>query len=137
MSESPSIIPALLYQDAPAALDWLERAFGFERLMSAPGPNGTIAHAEMSFGSGIIMVSSAKPERGWTSPRDLPALHQTLYVVVEDVDAHYARATAAGAEVAWELKDTDYGSREYSVHDPEGHFWSFGTYQPSRPMAGK
>jgi uncharacterized glyoxalase superfamily protein PhnB len=131
----PNLFPALLYNDAPAALDWLERVFGFERLMVAPGADGTIAHAEMSFGPGIVMVSTAKPERKWVSPRDLAGLHQTLYVRVDDVDAHYARAKAAGAEIAWELKDTDYGSREYSAHDLEGHFWSFGTYQPSRPPA--
>ena len=65
---SPNIFPCLFYQDANAAMDWLTRAFGFVKRMAMPGDNGTIVHAEMTFGSGVIMVGSAKPEHGWVSP---------------------------------------------------------------------
>jgi uncharacterized glyoxalase superfamily protein PhnB len=128
---SPNIYPALSYRDAAAAIDWLVTAFGFQKLMVVPNPDGTIAHAELSFGPGVIMLGTAKQDKGWMSPRDLSGVNQTLYVYVEDLDAHYARARAAGAEVG-ELYDTDYGSHEYSARDLEGHYWSFGTYLPER-----
>lgn len=126
-----TVMPCLKFRDAPAALQWLERAFGFENHLTVPGENDTIAHAEMTFADrgdqGMMMLGSArKPDRAdpWsTAPFG-------IYVVVENIDAHYARAKAAGAEIVVELHDTAYGSRDYSARDPEGHLWSFGTYQP-------
>jgi uncharacterized glyoxalase superfamily protein PhnB len=123
--------PCLFYRDAPALIDWLERAFGFRRRLVVPGENGTVTHAELSFGDdGVVMVSSAKPERGWVSPRDLAGLNQVISVSVDDPDAHCARARAAGAEILQDLKDEDYGSRGYLARDPEGNQWYFGTYRP-------
>ena len=112
-------------------MDFLSRAFGFEDLMIVPGEDGSIVHAEMNLGPAVIMLGSNKPEMGWVSPLDLPAVPQTLYVAIDDVDAHYQRARAAGAEITRELNDTDYGSREYGAKDSEGHHWSFGTYRPA------
>jgi uncharacterized glyoxalase superfamily protein PhnB len=129
-TDRPNIFLCLYYQDAPTAIEWLERAFGFNRRMAVPGPNGTIAHAELSYGAGVIMVGSAKPEKGWVSPRDLPAVNQVISVTVDDPDAHYTRAKAAGAEITQELKDEDYGSRGYMARDVEGNYWYFGTYRP-------
>ena len=127
----PNIFPGLRYKDAPAAIDWLVRAFGFEQQMVVPGPDDTIAHAQLTLGPGVIMLGSARDdELRLASPKDLGATTAAVYVYVSDVDAHYAQAKAAGAEVVRELADTDYGSREYSVRDPEGHLWSFGTYLP-------
>jgi uncharacterized glyoxalase superfamily protein PhnB len=77
------------------------------------------------------MLGSAKPDLGWVSPLDLPALNATVCFFVDDVDAHYQRAVAAGARVVREIRDTNYGSREYSVKDNEGQEWHFGTYRPS------
>jgi uncharacterized glyoxalase superfamily protein PhnB len=111
-------------------IDWLERAFGFRRRLVVPGEQGGVAHAELSFGEGVVMVSSARPERGWVSPRDLPALNQIQSVTVDDPDAHFARAQAAGAEILQPLKDEEYGSRGYLARDPEGNEWYFGTYRP-------
>jgi uncharacterized glyoxalase superfamily protein PhnB len=125
-----NIYPCLHYRDASAALAWLERAFGFEPRFVMPGPDDSIAHAEMSLGSDVIMVGSAKPEKGWASPLDLPAVNQTICVWVADPDAHYARATGAGAEVVFGLADTDYGARGYTVKDLEGNYWTFSTYRP-------
>jgi uncharacterized glyoxalase superfamily protein PhnB len=125
------IIPGLRYRDAPAALKWLAAAFGFEERLVVPGPDGTIAHAEMSFGDGFIMLGSAKGDvptvnAAWA----LSEVTRSIYIVLEDTDAHYARAKAAGAEIVRELGDTEYGSRDYIARDPEGNVWCFGTYRP-------
>jgi uncharacterized glyoxalase superfamily protein PhnB len=131
--ESANIIPAIRYQDAMAAIDWLERAFGFERGLVVAGDDGVVHHAQLSLGPGWIMLgSSREDELGLRSPRELGGVNQSIYVVVADPDALYARARAAGAEVVRELQDTDYGSREFTCRDPEGHVWSFGTYRPTR-----
>ena len=122
-----NIFPALRYRNGAAALEWLGRAFGFEKQMVVPGPEGTIAHAQMKLGPDLIMLGSARHE-GAQNPWD--DVKQGIYVHVADVDAHYARAKAAGAEIVRDLQNTDYGSREYSVRDLEGHLWSFGTYRP-------
>lgn len=127
----PNIFPFLRYQDASAAVDWLVRAFGFEKRMAAQGADGTIVHAELSLGPGVIMLGQAKDdELRMKSPRDLPAVNQGIYVWIEDVDAHCERARAAGAEIVRGPEDTGYGSREYTARDLEGHLWSFGTYYP-------
>lgn len=127
----PNIFPFLRYQDAPAAIEWLAKAFGFEKHAVYPGSDGTIAHAELSVGAGIIMLGSARKDvLGMKSPRELGAVNQGIYVALDDIDAHYARARAAGAEILRPLADTDYGAREYTARDLEGHLWSFGTYWP-------
>jgi uncharacterized glyoxalase superfamily protein PhnB len=123
---APNIFPAFKYQDAPAALTWLAQAFGFRKFMEVPGPEGTIAHAESRLGSGVIMLGSRRddPANPWSAAK------QSVYVYVEDIDAHYARAKAAGAQIVMELQNTSYGSREYGVLDPEGFLWGFGNYRP-------
>lgn len=127
----PIIYPVLSYNDAPAAIDFLEKAFGFRTVMNVPGGDGSVAHAELAAGTAVIMLGSSKREFGWVSPQDLPAVNQTLYVAVDDVDAHFERAKAAGVKITRELNDTEYGSREYGAKDLEGHHWSFGTYRPA------
>ena len=120
-----TVFPTLKYDDAQAALEFLTKAFGAERHAVYAGEDGKVNHAELRFGNGLVMFGSATPE--------LPATRGQgagVYVVVDDADAHHARARAAGAEVTREPHDTDYGSREYGVRDPEGNAWSFGTYQP-------
>lgn len=130
-SPSPgNIYPTLTYDDAPAAIEWLCRAFGCAKRLVVPGPNGTVAHSELSLGSGVIMVSSAKPEQGRLSPRGLAGVNQGLCIRIDDPDAHFARAVRAGAKVMRSLQDEEYGSRGYLVQDPEGHQWYFGTYLP-------
>jgi uncharacterized glyoxalase superfamily protein PhnB len=130
-SVTPTVIPFLRYQNARAAIEWLGRAFGFEKQAVHPGPDGTIAHAQLTLGTGMIMLSSLRDdELGMKSPRDLGAVNQGIYVVLDEVDRHYARAKAAGAEIVRELQDEDYGGRDYCARDPEGNLWSFGTYRP-------
>ena len=131
---APTIIPTLRYRDAPAAIDWLCRAFGFEKHLVVPGDGGTIAHAQLTFGNGMIMLGSARDDefgRLQMTPAQVGGVGtQSPYVIVADADAHYARAVAAGAEIVYPLKDEDYGGRGYSCRDPEGHLWNFGTYDP-------
>ena len=120
-----NIYPALRYRDAKAAVEWLQEAFGFEERVVYEGDDGTIHHAEMRLGPGLIMFGSERPDRYGSH-----AGQSWLYVAVDDPAALFERATAAGAEVVNELHDTDYGSRDFSVRDPEGNLWSFGTYRP-------
>lgn len=126
-------IAFLDYEDAPGALEWLARAFGFEQTSVHKGPDGAIAHAEMRYAGGMIMLSSAgKNDLGIKTPRELGAVTAGVYVIVDNgIDDHYKRARAAGAEVVRELHDTDYGSRDYIARDLEGNLWSFGTYRPA------
>lgn len=131
-----SMIPCLCYRDAPAAIDWLCRAFGFEKHAVYPDENQGIAHAQLTFGNGMVMVSSARAAdtefgRLMTQPDDVGgAQTQTIYVVVQDADAAYETATAAGARIVVDLRNEDYGGRGFSCRDLENHVWSFGTYDP-------
>lgn len=120
-----SVFPSLRYRDASRAIKFLDEAFGFEPKMVVDGEDGTIAHAELVYRGGMVMLGS---ERDDTHGSHVG--HGWLYVVVDDADAHYARAKAAGAEIVRELEDQEYGSRDYSARDFEGNMWSFGTYQP-------
>jgi len=128
----PNIFPALRYRDADAALDWLKRAFDFQEKAVYRGEDGSIHHAELRLGAGIVMFGQYS-EEGWMGghPPDALASTVSLYVVVKDPDAHHTRARSAGAQIVRELTDQDYGSREYSARDLEGNLWSFGTYDPS------
>jgi uncharacterized glyoxalase superfamily protein PhnB len=127
------IIPALRYRQAAPAIDWLCKAFGFERRMVVPADGGKIAHAELTLGNGMIMLGDVKTEYGGFVRAPEPperVVTQGIYVVVADVDGHYARAKAAGAEILLDLKTQDYGGRDYTARDLEGHIWTFGTYDP-------
>jgi len=118
------IIPTLRYMDAPAAIDFLERAFGFER-KAVYGDGDVIHHAELTCGRGMVMLGST----GRGDPQ-FDTRKSSAYVIVADPDGLHDRAKAAGAAITRELQDTDYGSREFSARDPEGNAWSFGTYDP-------
>jgi uncharacterized glyoxalase superfamily protein PhnB len=136
----PRISSSLFYQDPAQAIDWLCRAFGFTVRLKVEGEGGRIEHSELEFGEGLIMVGGAGPayaesEKEWrtrnASPRMVDGFNtQSLCVHVEDVDAHHARARAAGAEIFYEPKNSDYGEdywedRSYGAIDPEGHRWWF------------
>jgi len=130
---APTVTPGLLYHDAPAAIDWLVDAFGFEKRLVVPGDNGRVLHAHLTLGNGGVMLGSAENHAdesgGLRTPRDLGgASTQEIYVWIADVDAHYAAAKAAGAQILIDIEDKPYGGRGYSCRDPEGHRWSFGSY---------
>jgi uncharacterized glyoxalase superfamily protein PhnB len=128
-----TIIPALRYRDAAAAIEWLCKAFGFEKQAVYAGDNGVIEHAQLTFGNGMIMLGSARDNeygRFFRTPQDAGGVTQGAYLVVDDADAHYAQAKAIGAEIVLDIKTQDYGGRDYTCRDPEGHVWTFGTYDP-------
>jgi uncharacterized glyoxalase superfamily protein PhnB len=133
-SGKSTIMPALRYRDAKAAIDWLCTIFGFERHAVYEGKDGTIGHAELTLGGGMIMLGSARDdEQGnrFKLPAELGGVEtRSAYIVVADADAVFARAVAAGAAVVRPLQNMEYGSREFTVKDPEGHSWSAGTYDP-------
>ena len=124
----PRITPYLFYRDVNAALLWLEKAFGFapkaEPIEVEPG----MIHAEMGYQDGFLMMGTPSDERGGKSPSELPGIHQSLYVYVDDVDAHYQNAIAAGATTLTEPTDMFWGDRMYAVKDLEGHHWSFAQH---------
>ena len=127
-----TIFPALRYRDARAAADWLEKAFGFERVNLYDDENGVVQHAEMRFGGSQIMFGQVRDaEAGEYSAIAPPPGNAALYAIVDDPDAHHDRAKAAGAEIVMSLRDQDYGSREYTARDLDGNVWTFGTYDPA------
>ncbi|MGI8715426.1 MAG: VOC family protein [Solirubrobacteraceae bacterium] len=126
-SDAPTLYPLMRFTDAPAAMDFLQQAFGFAEHERIVNPDGTIAHAELSLGASILMLGS---------DRDDPRLGRRagtgwIYVAVNDADEHCRRARGAGAKIITEPFDTDYGSRDYAALDPEGNQWHFGTYRPA------
>ncbi len=130
----PQISPALFYDDAAAAIEWLEKAFGFVTRLSVEDGAGGIVHSELELGSGVVMVASARDER--RSPRSVGGANtQALFVYVDDVDAHFARARAHGAAIVSEPSNRDYDDWEdriYEALDCEGHRWCFGQRLRSR-----
>src|SRR5688572_26758629 len=131
----PRISSAAFYDDAPAMIDWLCRAFGFEVRLKVEGEGGRIVHSELTFGEGLVMVGQTGSGREGRdhclSPRALKGANtQSMCICVDDVDAHCARARAAGAVIAAEPEVHDYGDdywadRTYEAVDPEGHHWWF------------
>ena len=125
------LFPSLTYADAPAAIEFLCDAFGFEARLVVPHPDGGVLHSELSFGDDVVvMVSSPKPEADRVAPKPGAGTSHALSLHVEDPDAHFARARDAGARILQELRDEDFGSRGYMAADPEGRPWYFGTYVP-------
>lgn len=119
-----AITPYLLYRDAAAAVDWLAKAFGLRKTGDVfKGEDGRVNHASMTFGEAVLMLGS--PGADFQGPRAIGHVTQNLYVDVDDVDKHYARAVKAGANVIEEPKDTVYGARRYGAEDLEGHRWYF------------
>jgi uncharacterized glyoxalase superfamily protein PhnB len=129
-----TVIPCLRYRDAPGMIDWLCRAFGFEKhVVYADGE--VVHHAQLTFGNGMIMLGSVVNDSAWgeriVQPDSVAGREtQSPCVIVADADAHYARAIAAGATILDPISSPDYGGRGYSCRDPEGHLWYFGSYDP-------
>jgi len=119
-----SIHPTLRYDDAAAAITFLNTALGLVTQSVHEAEDGTVGHAELSHGDGVVLVGTRAADDTFNTGRAV------LYLVVEDVDAHHDRAVAAGAEIVLGLTDQPYGSRDYAARDPEGNVWSVGTYRP-------
>jgi len=128
------IIPCLRYRDAHVAIDWLCNAFGFER-HAMHADEHAVHHAQLTYGGGMVMLGSVSVAGEWSRHMAQPdeigdRETQSCCVVVDDADAHYATAKAAGAEIVIEPSDQDYGGRGYACRDIEGHLWWFGSYDP-------
>ncbi len=130
---SPTMIwPYINYTDAHAAMRFLTDAFGFvatevvEDDSSGEGPDWPVVHAEMRWPEGGGLMLGSNSGEGHEMERTPGA--SSIYVVTADPDGLFARATGAGAQVVREIHDEDYGSRGFTVTDPEGNLWSFGTY---------
>ncbi|WP_219413638.1 VOC family protein [Pseudonocardia nigra] len=119
-----TIHPTLRYDDPKAAIAFLTDALGFVEQHVSMAADGSVGHAELSYGDGVVMIGTRRGSDPFDTGRAV------LYVVADDVDAHHARAVSAGATVVQEPVDQPYGSREYAVSDPEGNLWSVGTYRP-------
>jgi len=133
-SANSTVVPCLRYRNAPAAIDWLCETFGFERQLVIDGPNGTIAHAQLRLGGGMVMLGSVHDNdfgRLMKQPDEIGGFEtQSVCIVVADADAVHGRAVSAGAEIVLSIKDEDYGGRGFTCKDLEGHLWSVGTYDP-------
>jgi PhnB protein len=125
---SPFVMPYLHYEDATTALEFLTTAFGFREKFRMDGEDGRVTHAEVELGDrGVVMLGA--PGEGYKSPKSLGAkVTSSVYVYVDDVDEHFARAKEAGATILREPEDQFYGDRNYGVADPEGHEWYFATH---------
>lgn len=127
-TSTPTFYPGLQYRDAEAGMKWLEEVLGCDRREDHRDDDGNVAHAELDFRGAVVMLSSAGVGR---EPfRSLPAGGRLVYCALDEVDTLYDRVRGAGADVAVEIMNTDYGSRDFTLRDPEGNLWAFGTYRP-------
>jgi uncharacterized glyoxalase superfamily protein PhnB len=134
-SEGPTIIPSARYRDAHAAIEWLCRVLGFSKQTVFNGPDGTVAHAELTLGKGMVMLGSAANVSPYSQAMAHPdeigrRATSPLYVVVEDCGAVYERVNAEGVEILQEMRTMEYGGRAFTIRDPEGYVWGVGEYDP-------
>lgn len=130
-----ALVPSFAYVDAHAAIAYLCEKFGFEKHAVYEGAGGSVEHAQLKLGEFFIMLGTAGKNPEWpsASPKTLGGTTGGVYVVLEsdaDVDAYFARAKAAGADIIREPRSPEYGGRDYSARDSEGYLWSFGSYRP-------
>ena len=131
-SKKSDVIPGMRYRDAHAAIDWLCDVLGFERRLVVPDGAGGVAHAELTLGSGMIMLGSYHEDSAdiTVAPSPTGTLTQNAYIVVSDIETRYALVRAAGANIIDELEEQSYGGSLFSVRDPEGQLWHVGSYNP-------
>ncbi len=132
-NRTSTVIPSMVYRDAVKAIEWLCRAFGFRKHTVYPNSDGTIGHAELTFGNGMIMLGSARPgETSLEKHLDTTGADnsRSVNLIAENPDAIYALAKANGAEIVSEIEDKDYGGRGFACRDLEGYLWHIGSYNP-------
>ena len=123
-----SVTPYLIVKGAAEAIEFYKRAFGATELMRMDWSGGRIGHAEIRIGDSAVMLADEFPEMGVRGPQSLGGAGVNLLIYVEDVDARFAQAVAAGATVKRPLKDQFYGDRSGTVDDPFGHQWTIATH---------
>jgi PhnB protein len=127
-AEYPGVVPYLSVKGAADAIEFYKKAFGATELMRLPGPDGTLGHAEIKIGNALVMLADENPDYGNLSPKTLGGSAVRLHMYVEDVDAFFERAVAAGAKVLIPVADQFYGDRSGRLEDPFGHVWLFSTH---------
>jgi uncharacterized glyoxalase superfamily protein PhnB len=130
-----AVIPGLRYRNAIEMIEWLCRAFGFEKQAVYAGPDGVVMHSQLTFGNGMIMVGSVisgtPVSKLLKQPDEIGGAEtQTPYLVVSDIDAIYTSAKIAGAKMVIDLAEKEHGGKAFSCCDPEGHLWNVGTFDP-------
>lgn len=136
-----TVIASLTYRDANAGIDWLKAVLGFVEHAVYRSSEGAVEHAELTFGSGMIMLGTADQNRESSRWMALPAhfsgkVTSSLYLTVPDCTPVWAQVKNAGAEILLDLRTMDYGGQSFTVRDPEGHVWSVGEYDPWAAPAG-
>lgn len=135
---APSLMPLLRYRELATAMSWLEQAFGFEKQIAVTDNDGAIIYGQMTYRGSLLMMGAVRDtdlDKLMRQPDEVGGVEtQSCYLVVDDADAHHARAREAGAEIVLELKSDGLGRRGYSCRDLEGHIWNFGTYNPGKGM---
>jgi PhnB protein len=124
-----SVTPYLILDDAARALEFYKKGLGAVELMRFPAPGGKIGHAEIKIGDSPIMLADEAPQMGHRSPESIGGTPVSIMLYVEDVDAVYRRALAAGAKELQPLKDQFYGDRSGTLRDPFGHVWTVSTHK--------
>lgn len=131
---NPTIIPTLRYRDAASAISWLCGTFGFAEHLVVAGEGNHIEHAQLTFGNGMIMLSSVREDEFGKLQAPPGTANeivcQSPYIIVQDIDEHYRHAVETGARIVMPLTAEDYGGKNYSCRDPEGYLWNFGNYDP-------
>jgi len=140
--QGSTVIPSMRYRDAHAVIEWLVRVLGFHKQAVYDGPEGTVAHAQLTLGRGMVMLGSASNSSPYPQfyavPEEIDGrVTSPIYIVVPDCGPVYANAQAAGAEIVQELRTMDYGGKGFTVRDPEGYLWSAGEYDPWATEEGK
>lgn len=127
------VIPTIRYDDSARMVDWLVKVFGFTRRMVVEEADGSVGHAELTLGGGLVMIGQAKDDdwgRFQKTARALGGASASIYLVVADPDAVLARVVAEGGEIVMPISDKPYGGRDFACRDPEGQLWSVGSYDP-------
>ena len=120
--------PYLIINGAAAAIEFYKKAFGATELFRMDAPGGKIGHAEIKIGEGMVMLADESPEMGHKSPQTVGGTPVSLMFYVQDVDAQFAKALAAGGTVKHAIKDQFYGDRSGTLEDPSGHIWTVATH---------
>jgi PhnB protein len=129
-----TVTPYLIVRNAAKAIDFYKKAFGAVELMRFPGPNDSVMHAEVKIGDSPVMLADEMPAEGYVGPQSLGGAAVSLMLYVEDVDALFTQAVAAGATAKRPVADQFYGDRTGTLVDPFGHVWSIATHKEDLSM---
>lgn len=133
------VISCMRYRDCDAAIEWLRDVLGFQEQAVFRDDTGNVMHAQLVIGDGMIMLgplSDTPYGKLMKQPNEIGGFNtQSVCLIVQDPDATYAIANKHGAKIVIDIKDEAYGGRSFTCQDPEGHFWSIGSFDPWAPAS--